>query len=128
MKKMIAALSLIALSGCASLDTSSILPSFWDDNQSHSIINVYQMAVNMDCARPQKPQAQAMVNELQWFQLYSESKGFLQKDVLKLIEPMQATVKEWADKDTTSPAYCTIKKKIVIEQAKTASKAVLGRF
>jgi hypothetical protein len=77
---------------------------------------------------PTQQQAQAIQFELQWFQLYSESKGFMQKDVLNLIAPMQKTVGEWAEKDKSSPAYCKLKKQIVVKQAETASKAVLGRF
>ena len=52
----------------------------------------------------------------------------LQKDVLNLIDPMQKTVNEWAEKDKSSPAYCKLKKQIVVKQAETASKAVLGRY
>lgn len=128
MKRIIAVLALLTLSACNSIDVSTVVPSFWDDNQSRSIINTYQLVVNVDCKEVQSYQAQAIVRELQWFQLYSESKGMLQKDVLKLIEPMQTTAKEWADREAPSEGYCKIKKNIMITQAKTASSAVLGRF
>jgi hypothetical protein len=128
MKKIIAVLALLTLSACNTVDVSTVVPSFWDDNQSRSIINSYQLAVNFDCKEPQAAQAQAIVKELQWFQLYSESKGFLQKDVLKLIEPMQTTAKEWAEREAPSEGYCKLKKQIMITQAKTAASAVLGRF
>lgn len=128
MKKIIAVLALIMLSACSSVDVSSVVPSFWDDNQSRSIINTYQLAVNIDCKEVQSIQAQAIVRELQWFQLYSESKGFLQKDVLKLIEPMQTTAREWVDREAPSEAYCKIKKNIITAQARAAAAAVLGRF
>ena len=49
-------------------------------------------------------------------------------DVYLKLEPMQKTVGEWAEKDKSSPAYCKLKRQIVIKQAETASKAVLGRF
>lgn len=128
MKKIIAIFSLLTLSACNSVDVSSVVPSFWDDNQSRSIINSYQLVINIDCLQPQAAQAQKIVHELQWFQLYSESKGFLQKDVLKLIEPMQTTSKEWADRENPSEGYCKIKKQIMTTQAKAAASAVLGRF
>ena len=128
MKKIIAVFGLLTLSACNSIDVSTVVPSFWDDNQSRSIINTYQMAVNIDCKEVQSVQAQAIVRELQWFQLYSESKGFLQKDVIRLIEPMQTTAKEWADRETPSEGYCKIKKNIMVTQAKAAASAVLGRF
>lgn len=128
MRSILAALTLLSLTACNSVDVSTVVPSFWDDNQSRSIINSYQLATNFDCARPQAAQAQQIVLELQWFQLYSESKGMLQKDVIKLIQPMQTTAKEWADRENPSEGYCKIKKQIIITQARAASSAVLGRF
>ena len=128
MRKIILALTLLSLTACNTVDVSSVVPSFWDDNQSRSIITSYQLAVNVDCDKPQQPQAKAIQSELQWFELYSRSKGMLQKDVLNLIDPMQKTVNEWVEKDKSSPAYCKLKKQIVVKQAETASKAVLGRF
>jgi hypothetical protein len=128
MKKIIALFGLLTLSACNSIDVSTVVPSFWDDNQSRSIITTYQLAVNVDCDKPTQSQAKAIQWELQWFQLYSESKDMLQKDVLELIAPMQKTVAEWSEKDKSSPAYCKLKKQIVVKQAETASKAVLGRF
>ena len=128
MRKIILALTLLSLTACNTVDVSSVVPSFWDDNQSRSIITSYQLAVNVDCDKPTQPQAKAIQYELQWFELYSRSKGMLQKDVLNLIDPMQKTVNEWAEKVKSSPAYCKLKKQIVVKQAETASKAVLGRY
>jgi hypothetical protein len=128
MRKILLVISLLSLTACSTVDVSSVLPSFWDDNQSRSIITSYQLAVNVDCDRPTQPQARAIQQELQWFELYSRSKGMLQRDVLNLIQPLQKTVDEWAEKDRSSPAYCKLKKQIIIKQAETASKAVLGRF
>jgi hypothetical protein len=128
MQKLLAAMALVSLTACQNIDVSSVVPSFWDDNQSRSIITAYQYAVNIDCREPQAAQAHKIVLELQWFQLYSESKGVLQKDVIKLIEPMQTTAKEWADRENTSEGYCKIKKQIMTTQAKAAASAVLGRF
>jgi len=128
MRSILAAFALLSLTACNSIDVSTVVPSFWDDNQSRSIINSYQLATNFDCAQPQAAQAQRIVLELQWFQLYSESKGMLQKDVIKLIQPMQTTAKEWADRENPSEGYCKLKKQLMITQAKAASAAVLGRF
>lgn len=127
MKKIVSVVSLLLLTGC-NTTVATFVPSFWDDNQSRSIINAYQHTVNIDCAQPQAAQAQKIVSELQWFELYSESKGFLQQDVLKLIQPMQTTAKEWANRENPSEAYCKLKKQIMTTQAKKASEAVLGRF
>jgi len=129
MKKILLSISmLLFLTACNTVDISRVVPSFWDDNQSRSIITAYQLVVNLDCREPQAAQANKIATELQWFQLYSESKGFLQKDVLELIQPWHSTVKEWAERENPSEGYCKLKKNIVIQQAKIASKAVLGRF
>lgn len=128
MRKILLALTLLSLTACNTVDVSSVVPSFWDDNQSRSIINAYQLTVNLDCKQPQAAQAQKIVLELQWFQLYSESKGMLQKDVIKLIDPMQTTAREWADRENPSEGYCKLKKQIMTTQAKAAASAVLGRF
>lgn len=130
MKKIAAILSLILLTGC-NASIATFVPSFWDDNQSRSIITARQLIVNIDCADLQYFQAVQIQRELQWFQLYSESKGYLQKDVLELISPMQTTVGEWVDRSKErdpSAGYCNIKKKILQSQSEMASKAVLGRF
>jgi len=128
MRKILLVISLLSLTACSTVDVSSVLPSFWDDNQSRSMITAYQLSVNIDCDKPQQPQAKSIQQELQWFELYSRSKGMLQRDVIELISPLQKTVGEWAERDKSSPAYCKLKKQIIIKQAETASKAVLGRF
>jgi len=130
MKQFLAALSLLLLTAC-NTTVATFVPSFWDDNQSRSIINTYQLTKHIDCELPQNVQAQQIQRELEWFQLYSESKGFLQHDVLQLIAPVQKTVNEWADRSREkdpSAAYCRIKRDLLQTQAELASRAVLGRF
>lgn len=129
MRRLLIVASFLVLSGCNSI--SSFVPSFWDDNQSRSIITARQLVVNIDCGQPQAPQAVAIKAELQWFDLYSESKGQAQADVRELIAPWYQTVSEWADratKEEPSSGYCKLKKGILTTQAEKASKAVLGRF
>jgi uncharacterized protein YcfL len=65
MKKIIAVLALLTLSACNSIDVSTVVPSFWDDNQSRSIINTYQLVVNIDCKEPQAAQAQSIIQRKQ---------------------------------------------------------------
>ena len=123
-------MSFLVLAGC-NATVATFVPSFWDDNQSRSIITARQLVVNINCDDAQNFQAVQIQKELQWFELYSESKGYLQHDVLELIAPMQKTVTEWADRSREkepSAAYCRIKKDILVKQAELASKAVLGRF
>lgn len=121
----------VTLTGCAAV--KDYIPSFWDDNQSASIVTARLHAENLDCEAAQAPQVFLIAQNLRWFQLYSESKGSLQKDVLRVVEPMSRTVKDWQarlEKQETAPskAYCEIKKKILIQQAGLAAQAVLGRY
>lgn len=126
MAKWLIVLSLVTLQGCAQIQ--SWIPSFWDDNQSARIIDVRSRVEQINCAESQKAQVEAVARELRWFEMYSQSKGVLQKDVLRVIEPMQATVKEWSDRGEGSKTYCELKKKLLIQQGERASKVILGRW
>lgn len=126
MTKLLAVISLLVLSGCAQIQ--AWVPSFWDDNQSARIIDVRSRVESINCVDTQKPQVEAVARELRWFEMYSQSKGQLQKDVLRVIEPMQATVKEWTERGEGSKTYCELKKKLLIQQGERASKVILGRW
>jgi hypothetical protein len=119
----------ITLSGCASI--KSVIPSFWDDNQSAKIVDVRQSVEQLDCTQDQLAQVGKIRNDLQWFELYSQSKGWRQADVLRIISPIQETVEDMYKRAQTqqgSKVYCELKKRVMQEQAKRAAEAVLGRF
>ena len=129
MKNFIVISGLVFLTGCSTIQ--SWIPSFWDDNQSAAIVSVRQNIHNIDCTQPQHDQAFVIGRALQWFRLYSDSKGSVQQDVLRLTEPMEKTVAEWqkrAEVSNPSEAYCRTKKKILVQQADRAASAVLGRW
>jgi hypothetical protein len=130
MKKLIAILAVsLSVTGCASIQ--SMIPSFWDDNQSRAIVDVRQSVVQLDCEKEHAPQVKRIKDNLQWFQLYSDSKGKRQQDVLKLVAPMQETVDDFYKRSTEkqgTKTYCEIKKKVMILQSEKAASAVLGRF
>ena len=129
LKNTLVLVSFLALTGCAS--AYKYIPSFWDDNQSARIIDVRQKIHNIDCTKPQLPQADAIAKDIQWFRLYSDSKGRLQQDVLKLVEPMEQTAVDWAKRSATqegSKTYCEIKKKVLVGQIDRAAGSVLGRW
>jgi len=129
MKTIALILATVTLTGCSAI--LSKIPSFWDDNQSARIIDVRLRAESLNCSEPQLAQIQSIARDLRWFELYSQSKGQRQTDVIKLIKPMQETVQEWEQrsvKQEGSKFYCETKKKIVIEQSKRAAEATLGRF
>jgi hypothetical protein len=130
MKKLLIILAL-CLSGCSTV--KEWIPSFWDDNQSAKIISVRLAVERVDCTRAQAAQVAVIRDDLEWFRLYSDSKGWRQQDVLKLVGPMQATTEEWytrvsAEGYKENPVYCALKKKVMQTQADRAAKAVLGRF
>jgi len=115
------------LSGCAAINDR--IPSFWDPNQSISVTNIQRTTRHLDCTADLKPQVTVLQNQIEWFQIYSETKNT--KDVLKLSFTLSDTVKELADKanaGSVSPVYCNLKKKILIEQANTVADAVQWRF
>lgn len=125
-KLLITVVLSVSLSGCASIQ--SMIPSFWDDNQSARIIDVRQKVELIDCAQEQRAQVDAVAREIRWFQLYSESKGQRQQDVLKIIAPMQETVADWQKRGEGSRAYCDLKKRTLSLQGERAAQAILGRF
>ena len=131
MKKLFAILSFTLLSGCAGL--TGLIPSFWDDNQSHRIISVRLDIERVDCKSQQLPQVAKIRDDLAWFKLYSESKGSRQADVILLTKPMIETVEDWHKRVSTeghkdNPIYCDLKKRVLQEQSQRAAKAILGRF
>jgi hypothetical protein len=122
MKKLLL-IALVALSGC------SMIPSRWDDNQSKAIIDIRLSASTFDCTGDQKAQLTAFANQVQWFELYAESKGT--QDMVKLNATLSETVKEYQDRlkqGPVSPMYCDLKKKVIQQQADIISRSVMGRF
>jgi hypothetical protein len=126
MKTLLAILTAVTLTGCASLQ--NWVPSFWDDNQSHYITVAQLSITKLDCSADQRPQVARISDDLRMFELYSQAKGTLQKDVLRVIEPMQSTVKEWSQRGEGSKTYCEIKKKLLTQQGERAAKVILGRW
>lgn len=129
MKNLIVALSFLMLSGCATV--VSWIPSFNDVNQSQKIVDVRMAVDSLDCARPQGVQVKHIQDELRWFELYSESAGIRNQDVIRIIKPMQATVSEFVTRTKTQDAsqvYCDLKKRAMQEQAARAATVILGRF
>ena len=123
--RIITVLLALALTGCA-----GVLPSFWDDNQSARIVDVRLAVARVDCANA-LPGVARVRDDIEWFKLYSHSKGALQKDVLAVVEPMSETAEDWYTRTlggTASKTYCELKKSIMQQQAARAASAVLGRW
>lgn len=125
--------TVLTLQGCAALSTvTGYIPSFWDDNQSAKIIDIRQSIEQITCEPgTQLTEARTIVDNIQWFKLYSQSKGTRQKDVLKIVAPMEETAKDWIKRSEIkegSKTYCELKKKTLQLQSSRAAEAILGRF
>ena len=129
MRAIIILLSAVFISGCATVQ--GLVPSFSDPNQSAKATDIRFAVETLDCKKPHLAQAEQIEMNILWFQLYSESKGMRQQDVLKLIKPLQDTVTDFVKRSKSgegTETYCKIKKQIMQTQSKRASEAILGRF
>ena len=122
----------VLLQGCATFSFQNIkdqIPSFWDDNQSRSVIDIRQSVEKLNCKESHATQVKVIKDNIQWFVLYSESKGT--KDVITLVKPMESTVDDFYKRSLEKQGteiYCDIKKKILITQSSAVAKTVIGRF
>jgi hypothetical protein len=129
MKRILLIASVVLLSGCSTVQ--GWIPSFWDDNQSAKITDVRLTVDRIDCTKDQLAQAVQLRDQLRWFELYSTSKGALQRDVIQLVKPIQDTTEDWYKRSLDgqgSVGYCNIKKKILEQQTARAAKGILGRW
>jgi hypothetical protein len=129
MKRILLISCVVMLTGCSTVQ--GWIPSFWDSNQSAKITDVRLTVDRIDCSRDQLAQAAQLRDQLRWFELYSTSKGALQRDVIKLIQPIQATTEDWYKRSLDgqgSVGYCNIKKKILEQQTARAATGIMGRW
>jgi hypothetical protein len=129
MRIILTILTALTITGCSTVQ--GWIPSFWDSNQSAKITDVRLTVDRIDCSRDQLAQAQQLRDQLRWFELYSRSKGVLQRDVIRLIEPIQATTEDWYKRSLEgqgTQGYCNIKKKILEQQTERAAKGIMGRW
>ena len=127
MKRLATLLVIISLTGCASI--MEYIPSSWDVNQAKSITDIQQQAKHIDCRVDLVPQVNQLVKEVEWFDIYSQTKPT--RDINKLTGVIKDTVKELQErvaKGPVSPLYCDLKKKIIQQQADILAKSVQGRF
>lgn len=127
MKKLFLILSIVSLTGCASI--MEYIPSRWDVNQAKSITDIQQATRRFDCKGDQLAQLNVLDKDIEWFEIYSVSKPT--RDVSKLTGTLSTSIKEFkerAAKGPVSPLYCDIKKKIFVQQADIIAAAVQGRF
>lgn len=119
MRTLFLASSFLVLSGC------SMIPSFWDDNEALLVAKVRFSVDQMDCKTDYRPQAEAIVKDIRFLELYAESKG--SSDVISMVIPMKETASAIADKEPNI-VYCNIKKKLLEKQSATIADAMMERF
>jgi uncharacterized protein YceK len=125
MKRLITILAVLTLTGCSSL--LSYIPSRWDVNQAKVTTDLRQSTHGFDCKGDQLAQLKVIAQQVEWFDLYAESKGT--KDVAKLTATMKVTVTEFQNRpQPVSAIYCDLKKKLMSQQADIIAKTVQGRF
>ncbi len=127
MKKLIAIVALVSLTGCAGIMEK--IPSRWDVNQAKSITDIQQQAKRFDCKGDQVAQINALDQNVEWFVIYSQTKPT--RDITKLTGTLTTTIKEYQErvsKGPVSPLYCDLKKKLIIQQTEIIAASVQGRF
>ena len=128
--KKLSILFFALLTGCAQVSQlTDMIPSRWDPNQSKAVTDLRQSTTNFDCSTNVADQLKNIYSEVQWFELYSESKNT--KDVLSLVATLKDTVSEFNDRvkqGPFSPLYCDLKKKIMVQEANTIAHTVQRRW
>jgi hypothetical protein len=115
------ALLAVVLSGC------SMIPSFYDDNESSISIDLRYSVNQLDCSKPHGVQVKEIDKSLKYLELYTESKG--SDDVAKMISPMRGTVDDFIKRgDDGSVVYCNLKKKFMETQSAEIAETIMGRF
>jgi hypothetical protein len=115
------ALLAVLLSGC------SMIPSFYDDNESSISIDLRYSVNQLDCKQPHGIQVKEIDQSLKYLELYTESKG--SDDVAKMIAPMRSTVDDFMKRgDDGSVVYCNLKKKFMETQSAEIAETIMGRF
>ena len=127
MKRLIAVVAFLSLTGCASV--MDMIPSRWDVNQAKAITDIQLKVNHFDCKADLVPQVNQLAKDVEWFDIYANTKPT--RDIAKLTGIVTDTVKELQDrvnKGPVSPLYCDLKKKIIQQQVDIIAKSVQGRF
>ena len=127
MKKLLVVIAFLSLTGCSTI--MEYIPSRWDANQAKSITDIQLQAKYFDCKGDQVAQIDALVKNVEWFDIYSKTKPT--RDIAKLNGTLTNTVKEFQErvsKGPVSPIYCDLKVKVIRQQSDILAKSVQGRF
>jgi capsular polysaccharide biosynthesis protein len=124
MKKTIILCAAFLLTSCAALNVS-----FWDDNEAYRAIDIRVQAERINCDQNNSLtnlQLQSLQYNIKWLKTYSESKRT--RDVTEMIVPIEATIDDFVNRESYSPAYCKIKRNVIMEQSKVMARAIMVRY
>ena len=134
MKKLAIALSLVLLTGCATIQQSTLyrawnMPKF--DNNEYGQINTIRTVANLGAAKCGIPEVVPVVDSLFYksveFKNYSASIPH-NEEVVKMSGELAEIVKglntRYHEKDPVSPAYCTLKFGTIEKNAVTIQNVI----
>ena len=112
--------SAVLLTGC------SMVPSFWDDNESKLAVDVRFAVTQIDCSSEYQAQVGELKDRVDLFAMYSESRG--SGDIGEIVGMMQETVDGFYKDNSNNAFFCNMKKKILVKQSADIADAVMGRY
>ena len=134
MKKLAIALSLVLLTGCATIQNSTLyrawnMPKF--DNNEYSQINSIRTVANLGAAKCGTPEVVPVVDSLFYksveFKNYSSSIPH-NEEVVKMSGELAEIIKglntRYHEKNPVSPAYCTLKFGTIEKNAVTIQNVI----
>ena len=123
MRKMFVTIGLMfTLSGCSTIMNTS----FYDENESKAVVDMWVSVQRLDCASEQSSQqVGAIVDSKNWLKTYSLGKG--SKDVSEMVVIFEKSLNPMVGKDM-SEAYCNSKKKTLLNQSEKMTRAMMRRF
>lgn len=134
MKKLAVALSLILLTGCATIQQTTLYRA-WNmakfDNNEYSQINSIRTVANLGAAKCGTPEVVPVVDSLFYksveFKNYSASIPH-NEEVVKMSGELAEIIKglntRYHEKDPVSPAYCTLKFGTIEKNAVTIQNVI----
>lgn len=105
------------------ISACSGIPSFYDDNESLLAVEVRYSVSRLDCSNPNTSNVKNSIDKLA---LYSESKK--SSDIGKLVVLMKETSDGLHNKESISPVYCNLKKKLLEQQSSDIANAIMRRY
>lgn len=120
--KMLAVGLMFTLGGCSTITNTS----FYDDNESKAVVDLWVSVQKLDCASEQaSQQVSQVVDSKEWLKSYSIGKG--SADVLEMVTIFEKSLDGLTDREF-GEVYCNLKKKTLLNQSEKMTKAMMRRF